>query len=493
MEGVKEGYEFFASAAPAGLAAESAFAWSSGYVANIDKEIDTLVDCLSEFTGSNKTIDTLSGDLAEFWYAHTFNIEAAAKESANRAWVPRSNEFGSVDIDTNFGAAYQLKMYANGEAAAKAQSISYGQAAHQGSPNAAQAIDLGIRSQNDPVYKEMFRLIADGQESEAIEFLKHKIAKESAIRPDQVERYQDTLEKLETRVRDGSGVESWSLSRDASKELAKEVKSDSFDPEKWGLTAEQIVEYKYVIDKALDAGMKAAALSAVIQITPVIISALEQLMKSGKIDSDALAEGGFNALEATAKGFITGSISAGITAYLATQHIDANSSVVAAATVLTIDTIIESWKLARGLTTGREMAQKLLKNTYSMVFAMAGGNLGQILIPIPVFGYLTGSMVGSLIAGVTFQAGSNALLGLCIDSGITFFGIVDQDYSLPKEVLKEMGLDTFDFDAFVPDSFEFQNFDSFEFSPDEFVPDFSNMHFIRRGVIEAASIGYLLS
>ena len=216
-------------------------------------------------------------------------------------------------------------------------------------------------------------------------------------------------------------------------------------------------------------------------------------MKSGKIDSDALAEGGFNALEATAKGFIAGLISAGITAYLATQHIDANSSVVAAATVLTIDTIIESWKLARGLTTGREMAQKLLKNTYSMVFAMAGGNLGQILIPIPVFGYLTGSMVGSLIAGVTFQAGSNALLGLCIDSGITFFGIVDQDYSLPKEVLKEMGLDTFDFDAFVPDSFEFQNFDSFEFSPDEFVPDFSNMHFIRRGVIEAASIGYLLS
>ncbi len=491
MEGLKDGYDFFAKVAPTDLLANLAGKDVSQYVGDIDLEIDALLDALSEFSGSNKTIDTLSGDLAEFWHAHTFNIDAVVKGSEHRAWVPRSSEFGSIDIETNFGESYQLKYYATGEATAKAQSVTYSQSAHHGSPNAMHAIESGLHNPNDPVYGKMKRLIPDGQEEDAVRFLREKIVKESSIRPDQVERYQNTLDNLETRVKDGEGVESRALSRDVSRDLAKDVKSDAFDVSKYGLSTEQLIEFQYIIDKALEAGTKAAALSFAIQLAPVVISAVDHLVKTGEIDAEKLREGGLSALSAGSRGFVTGTVSAGVIAYLEINHISVDPSVVSAATVLLVGIAISSWKVARGKMTGKEMANELMRSTYTMVFAMGGGKLGQALIPVPVLGYLAGSLVGSLVAGVTYQVGSEAFLGLCIESGATFFGLVEQDYEIPESVIKDMGLDAFDYETFEPNTFEADEFTVKTFSADEFEPVTIQMVFVRRGVLSANRIGYV--
>ena len=54
----------------------------------------------------------------------TFNIDAVLKGSSSRTFVDRSNDFGSVDISSNFGKDFGLKAYSSGEASAGAQSVS---------------------------------------------------------------------------------------------------------------------------------------------------------------------------------------------------------------------------------------------------------------------------------------------------------------------------------------------------------------------------------
>ena len=114
------------------------------------------------------------------------------------------------------------------------------------------------------------------------------------------------------------------------------------------------------------------------------------------------------------------------------------------------------------------------------------------MIEVPVVGYMLGSFLGSLIGSFTYNAGYKVALSFCVDSGFTMFGLVEQNYELPKELLREIGVDvldneTFEFDTFEPDTFEV---DSFNF--DSFAPDTLGITFLRRGVIGVNKVGYML-
>ena len=85
MNGFEEGYSFYADSSGANVAAQMGNLW----VGEVNAAIDTLRSDLLEFSTSGKTIDTLSGDLAEFWHADTYNIDAILNGSENRAHVPR--------------------------------------------------------------------------------------------------------------------------------------------------------------------------------------------------------------------------------------------------------------------------------------------------------------------------------------------------------------------------------------------------------------------
>ena len=71
------------------------------------------------------------------------------------------------------------------------------------------------------------------------------------------------------------------------------------------------------------------------------------------------------------------------------------------------------------------------------------------------------------------------------------FGLVDQNYELPEEVIKEIGVYVFDYETFRPDSFAVDTFDFDSFEIDTFDHDGLDITFLRRGVIGVSKVGYV--
>ena len=113
------------------------------------------------------------------------------------------------------------------------------------------------------------------------------------------------------------------------------------------------------------------------------------------------------------------------------------------ATTLTINVMDYSIKLYQGRITSQDFAHKCLKDTFVLSTGMLGASIGQMVIPIPVLGALAGNIVGSTMGVVLFEGGRQVILGICKESGWTFFGLVEQDYTVPEDVLREVGYDIF--------------------------------------------------
>ncbi len=125
MDGFEKGYSFYAESFGPAFAAQMGDAW----VGEVETAIETLERDLNKFSASAKTIDTLSGDIAEIWHADTFNIDAVLKGAKLRAEVPRVTDFASPDIVVKAGDAviskYQVKYYQDGAHSAMAQAKSF--------------------------------------------------------------------------------------------------------------------------------------------------------------------------------------------------------------------------------------------------------------------------------------------------------------------------------------------------------------------------------
>lgn len=134
---------------------------------------------------------------------------------------------------------------------------------------------------------------------------------------------------------------------------------------------------------------------------------------------------------------------------------------------------------------------ELVRDMYISACSLIGGGITQAFIEIPVLGYMIGSFVGSLVGSFTYNVGYKAVLSFCVDSGFTMFGLVEQDYVLPKELIKEIGIETFDYETFETTTFEPKSFAVSSFELDTFEPDTLDIHFLRRGVIGVSRIGYI--
>ncbi|NLD47727.1 MAG: hypothetical protein GX660_11085, partial [Clostridiaceae bacterium] len=127
VERFQEGFEFFRknAAAFAGSTDGAEFGIDrAAYVDSVNKEISELEKNMNAFLGMKTPDKMLKGDIAEFWHAGTFNVNAAMNRSANRMTVNRSHDFGSVDVSGANGEKFGMKYYANGQESAKAQAIS---------------------------------------------------------------------------------------------------------------------------------------------------------------------------------------------------------------------------------------------------------------------------------------------------------------------------------------------------------------------------------
>lgn len=501
MKGFEEGYIYFERNSSSTVATTL----STQYIDSINEEIDKLVNDINSFDGFSSRIDTLKGDVAEFWHADTFNIKSALGGSKHRASVDRSHDMGSVDVSTNFGNDYGLKYYKTGAESAKQQAKSvFEKFKEYQQKGGRESIEEYLKKRgysedailSDPIYSGQMRLIPTDQMKEAIKYLENKIAKESIIRPNEVKRYKETLDLLSDRIKDNNNNESIPLTDEDAKKLAMLAKKGDLDPTKLGLTTEELVSYKYVIQQAFKAGLSAATISMTLKIAPEIINAFKYLLDTGEVSPEQLRKIGVAALEGAGDGFLKGSVSAAITTICKSGILgeglkDVNPSIVGAVTVLAIDTMKNAYFVANGKMTQRELANELVKEMFITTCSLIGGAISQSFIEIPVLGFMIGSLVGSILGSVTYEAAYRPVMSFCVSSGFTMFGLVEQNYELPEDVLKEIGVAVFEYEKFDYAKFEPVKFDYGKFSFEKFVPEKIDILFLRRGVIGISKIGFI--
>ena len=502
MDGFKEGYEFFEKH----TGNFAGHATGIHYVNAVESEIKKLVNNLNDFETSGARIDTLKGDVAEFWHAGTFNINAAINSSKNRVQVDRSHDFGSADITgVNFDAKFGLKYYKDGTASAIQQSKSilnrFNEYKARGRNDNLEKYleERGLSAETDlnsPVYAGQYRVIPSDQLKEATMFLERKIREEAVKRPEQVHRYEETLKLLRDKVKDNEGNESIPLSEQEARELARLSKEGGVNPEDLHLTTEELIKYTNILRQAYKAGLTAATISMVLRVAPEVLNAIAYLIKNGEIEEGQFKKIGFAAITGAGEGFVRGTVSAAITASCqaglcgsAMKSID--PSVVGAVTVLLMNSMKNSYQVTTGNMSRSEMINELIKEMFVTTCALSMGSVSQSLIEIPVLGYMIGSFVGSVAGSVIYSSIYNPVLSFCVDSGFTLFSLVDQNYELPEEVLKEVGIEVFEYEKFEYEPFEFEKFEYERFEYEQF--EYEKLHtiFLRRGVIGVNCVGYL--
>ena len=502
MDGFKEGYEFFEKH----TGNFAGHATGIHYVNAVESEIKKLVNNLNDFETSGARIDTLKGDVAEFWHAGTFNINAAINSSKNRVQVDRSHDFGSADITgVNFDAKFGLKYYKDGTASAIQQSKSilnrFNEYKTRGRNDNLELYleERGLSAETDlnsPVYSGQYRVIPSDQLKEATMFLERKIREEAVKRPEQVHRYEETLKLLRDKVKDNEGNESIALSEQEARELASLSKEGGVNPEGLHLTTEELIKFTNILRQAYKAGLTAATISMVLRVAPEVLNAIAYLIKNGEIEEGQFKKIGFAAITGAGEGFVRGTVSAAITASCkaglcgsAMKSID--PSIVGAVTVLVMNSMKNSYQVTTGNMSRAEMVNELIKEMFVTTCALSMGAASQSLIEIPVLGYMIGSFVGSIAGSVIYSSIYNPVLSFCVDSGFTLFGLVDQDYELPEEVLKEIGIEVFEYEKFEYEPFEYEKFEYEKFEYEQF--EYEKLHtiFLRRGVIGVNCIGYM--
>lgn len=509
----RQGYDYFRKNADSFVGAVDGSDFGIDRVAYVDSvqfEIDELERHINAFLGDNTPIKQLKGDVAEFFIGHTYNVRAATSRSLNRVNVDRSHDFASADIvgvsgDIQ-GVKYGLKFYASGEESAKQQAKSvFERFAKYKADGGKDDLEKYLLDRNfteidailnDPIYSGQIRIIPSDQLDSATGWLRNMIAKESNRRPEQVERYRDTLKMLETKIKDSQGNESVELTKLEAEKLAELAKEGKFKAEEYGLTAPDVINIDLMMKEAYKAGVTAAVISLVLKVGPEIFKSIDYLIKNGEIEEGQLKKIGFAAVSGSAEGFIRGSVAAAIayccrSGFLGDALKNVDSSVIGAVVALSMNVIKGAFAVAIGKKTRTELANEIVKDSFISACALISGGVTQTFIEIPVLGYLIGSFVGSVVGSFVYDFGYNKALSFCVDSGFTLFGLVEQDYTLPDDIIKQMGIETFDYETFVVDSFKPDTFEVESFSIDTFEPDNLKITFLRRGVVGISKVSYI--
>ncbi len=447
LEDVRYGWDFMSKILGGDIGSHNAFSDYTNNVAinhsiaeqnlrieQINAAIDELTKSINSHEKINIPVEQFKGFVAEEWHAGTFNIDAIRQESDSRAWTLHENSYGSVDIDTNFGKQYSAK-YSNTAKDAE---------------NYQATLNRYTRS---PKYEGQERLIASDQVEDAKAIAHRKSLKESISRPEMSQSHMDTENHLTGTVSDDKGVNSKELTAKEAKQIAKEAKKDGFDPEKHGINKEQLldqIEIDY-INQALKAGLTAATITAITQLVPELYKTIDYLIKNGEIDMNALKKSGKEVISTSGEAFLRGSI-----AYCVEISIEkgmlgntmktVDPSVVGVAVAVILGTVKDSIMVAAGNLTPREMGMNFVDSLVCSSGYLAGMKVGgmivQSLLPeLPIVGYVVGSLLGCSICAV-YNIGKNKFISFCADTGFTCFGLVDQNYEIPEEILKEMGINT---------------------------------------------------
>ena len=508
--GFKEGYDFFQKSAGSAVAAFQGAEFGANraaYVEPIESEIEALEKGINSFFGDNTPVKQLKGDVAEFWHTGTFNVDAATKESVNRAFVDRSHEFGSVDISSNFGKEYGLKYYSTGSESAKQQAKSVFERFKEYQVKGGKDdLDKFLSDRkytsadvlNDPIYAGQVRIIPADQLKEATNWLKRMIATEETRRPEQVKRYRETLKLLQDRISDNEGNQSIPLSKEEAEKLAVLAKEGKFKAEDFGLSAPDVLNLEMLVKESLKGGLTAAVISMALKVGPEVFRSIDYLIKNGEIDENQIKKVGFAAVSGSSEGFIRGSVAAAITTCCKSGVFgeaakEISPTIIGTIVAVTMNTMKNAFQVAAGKKTRTELSNELIRDMFVSTSSLAFGYAGQVILhQLPIVGYLVGSFVGSAVGAFAYNTGYTAAVSFCIETGVTLFGLVEQDYTLPQDIIEELGLETFEFESFESETFEADTFDFDSFATESIQPDTLGITMLRRGVIGLSKIGYVV-
>jgi hypothetical protein len=437
------------------------------YVDGVQRAIDDTAKALLEVGDryKNSTVDSVKGFVAEDWHAGTLKVSAAARD-VKGVWAEASHATRGPEqnIDIRFGDASHD--YA-------AQSKYY-----RGAAETTKAI-------SHPEYQGEVKIVPEDQLEGVKEAARREAARNAPTRPEQSEQYQDTASTATDRLEIGK-AQSKPLSETDAKDMARELKRGSLDREKHGLNTEHFVGWEDVFRESSEAALHAAILSAALRTAVV-----NRYIHSGTIDPDDFLIRGKDVLTTGAYSGLRGGVAACLTASCRAGLLGATLKSVppvgiGAATTITLNAIQYGLQLHAGQIDGREFAQNCIRDTFVIAGGVLGASLGQALIPIPIVGAIAGNIVGSTMGVIVYQGGQHAILGICIESGWTFFGLVQQDYVVPDEVLRQAG-----YDLITVQSFETQSFSTESFSDSSFSINSLGIAPVRRGVIGCTRVGYI--
>ena len=487
------------------------------YIMKVSKAISELEYAINSYGGSAKANPQLGGEIAEEWAAKTFNIRAVAAESAHRAFVEKSNRHASVDVSTNFGEEYSLKYLKYADQSVKAQAknviqnyneyLSHARTNGTKTPMTFEEYLARYNYTNDledllmSVYRGQGRIIPSDQLEEGIKKLRQLIATEAARGGDSrllnLRNYQETLQALSDRIKDSNGIESIPLSKQESHAIAELCKTKDFHPEDFGITMDSEITYGYILNQALKGGITAAVVTLSIQLVPTVIEMISHLIKLKKIDPMQFKKYGFNSLSAGSKGFIIGGLSCGIYTASKIGKLGANLSyihpgIIGAIAAITFNVMKESFDYAKGTIDSRQYRYKIARDLIISVSSIAGGAISLSALPIAnALSFVIGSMVGSVIASMTISLSERILVSFCANTGFTLFGVVKQDYALPKDFFKGMGLNLLQLNRIKLNEAKLSTVSLNIATPSYIRPNQVNIRILKRGVISFHTVGYI--
>lgn len=493
------GWDFFVVLAAADTAYKSGDSFAQERIGNINEAIRQMESSINNHPHRTNTQSTFQGYVAEEWSAGTFNVNAAAAGSADRAYALQSNALGSVDVHIESGKDYSMKSYANGAKSAVEQS--------RIDPQTGQVL-----------YENQGRWVPADQLIDAKTEAHRRMLKDinNEGREHVAQAYGDTEKNLTDRISNDEGIESNPASRKQLNKMAAEGKEQNFEAEKYGVTVNEALKLEYVLEEALKAGYTAAAMTFAFQMAPEIYKCIDYLIKNGEIDVRQLGYAGGKAVSSGAQGFINGFLSSSLTIMAEKGAFGEALKTVSGAWVgMAVSILSESIKdsilLAQGKITAREMGFAFIDRVAigvafnvvgtkivtslatTKVMSAISGAIAQIIgWQFPVVSYLIGSLVGCALSAV-YNFGKRKFLSLCVETGFTCFGLVEQNYEIPIEYLQSIGVEVIMPDFLEPDFLEPEYLEPDYLEPDYIEPETIKFYQIKRGIIGVNKIGYVLA
>ncbi len=476
---MQQGWDFAVSI----FGADAATHMGKEYVDAVEAAIKQLEENINNHQYRNLGIGQLQGYMLEEWSAGTFNVDAVAADSTDRAAVLHSTAKDSVDIKLESGKSFSAKSYTTPDKTAAAQ--------------ARFDADTGRAS-----YHEQGRLVPSDQLSEAKEAAHHQALRNRPIRPEVADAYADTEAELTDRVQNDEGVSSRGATRKELEKIARESKTKDFKAEEHGISAASAIKPEYLLKQALKAGYTTAAITAAFQLAPEIYKAIDFLIKHGELDVQQIKRMGTKAISAGAEGFLRGTVSSSLqilceSGALGQAFKAINPTLLGTVVALVMQTVKNSILVAAGKMTSQQMGAAFVDTVVVsggyLVGAHIGGIIGQALgFELPVVGYLLGSLIGTAFC-VVYNIGKKKLISFCVDTGFTCFGLVEQNYELPDEVMNELGVETIPIPRVQVEHIDIPRTQTVTHEVDRTNYDTIGINVLRRGIIGVNKVGYVLA